>query len=353
MFLYYFTFIHLMKVRGCSLSEQYYRGRVNMEQHKVSTNQMRVNQVQTNEGNSFGWLQPILLSLLFSLAGCSPTPDRVPFIFDVSPKEQTWETIQNRSLKVKYKTLFTGRVKVPTSGMLDLSDSKTEHFTDDSMTVDVYAHWIRHPVKGDYLIDTGLDRRFRDTSQGSLKGLIAAWIIEDSYQEDGQDILSQLAENEIDVKGVFLTHVHGDHSSGIPVLPADTTIVLGKDESLHQYPLIMYSDHFDRVSTLQELDFSTALNIEPLGKMIDLFGDGSVWAIATPGHTSGHVSYLVHSLEGWVLLTGDASHTRWGFENGVIPGWSENDTLALKSLRKLRQFIDENPAIRVVFGHER
>tara|TARA_R110001592_G_scaffold238227_2_gene497715 strand:- start:971 stop:1531 length:561 start_codon:yes stop_codon:yes gene_type:complete len=180
-----------------------------MEQHKVSDNQKWVNQARTNERNNFGWLQRILLSLFFSLAGCSPTPDRVPFIFDASDQEQTWETIQSRSLKVQYKTLFTGRVKVPTSGMLDLSDSKTDQFTDDSMIVDVYAHWIRHPEKGDYLIDTGLDSRFRDTRQGSLKGLISSWIIEDSYQEDGQDILSQLTENGIDVKGVFLTHVHG------------------------------------------------------------------------------------------------------------------------------------------------
>jgi N-acyl homoserine lactone hydrolase len=224
-----------------------------------------------------------------------------------------------------------------------------------SVDVEVYAHWIRHPEKGDIFIDSGLDARFRDTARGSLKGLISRWIVEDSTQLANQDILSQIEENDIDVKMVFLTHVHGDHSSGLPVLPLGIPVVLGKNASLHQYPLIMYNDHFDNVAVLQTLDFDgpSVMNIEPLGNMIDLFWDGSLWAISTPGHTAGHVSYLVNTTQGWVLLTGDASHTRWGFENDVIPGWSEDEDEARKSLEALRTFSLENTDVRVVFGHER
>lgn len=293
-----------------------------------------------------------LLAIASCLAACSPSPHRETL--HLSPQEPVieWAAVKTNAAKLELKTLVTGSVTVPVSGMLNLDDPKTDHLEKESMDVQVFAHWIKHPIKGDYLIDTGLDARFKNTKRGSLKGLIAPWIVENSHQEERQDILSQLKQNQVDVKGVFLTHVHGDHSSGIPALPQGVEITLGKGESLHQYPLIMYNDHFDKVTHLTELDFSLGSMMEPLGKVLDIFGDGSLWAISTPGHTSGHVSYLVNTDGGWVLLTGDASHTRWGFENNVAPGWSENDEEAEQSLEKLRLFSQENRDIRVVFGHQ-
>jgi glyoxylase-like metal-dependent hydrolase (beta-lactamase superfamily II) len=51
-----------------------------------------------------------------------------------------------------------------------------------------------------------------------------------------------------------------------------------------------------------------------------VFGDGSFFAILTPGHTTGHVSYLARTAEGAVLMTGDVSHTRWGWDRNVQAG---------------------------------
>ena len=306
-----------------------------------------------------------VLGLVITLLGCVLAPKRLAYVVPETSAVADWEQIRHGANQVSFKTLMTGVVTVPISGMLNLDNPKTTSYFQEkhesgidrpeSVDVEVYAHWIRHPEKGDVFIDTGLDVRFRDTARGSLKGLISRWIVEDSVQLAGQDILSQIKVNDIDVKMVFLTHVHGDHSSGLPALPLGIPVVLGKNESLHQYPLIMYNDHFDDVAVLQTLDFDEpgVLNVTPLGKMIDLFGDGSLWAISTPGHTTGHVSYLVNTTDGWVLLTGDASHTRWGFENNVIPGWSEDEVLARKSLGRLRKFSRENRGVRVVFGHER
>ncbi|PCI43822.1 MAG: hypothetical protein COB51_11045 [Moraxellaceae bacterium] len=56
---------------------------------------------------------------------------------------------------------------------------------------------------------------------------------------------------------------------------------------------------------------------------------------------------------GRALLTGDASHTRWGFENQVIPGWSEDNKQAKETLHKLTSFSQQNPDIRVLLGHQR
>ena len=54
----------------------------------------------------------------------------------------------------------------------------------------------------------------------------------------------------------------------------------------------------------------------PLGPSVDLFGDGSLWAISVPGHTDDDVAYLINGPEP-VLLTGDASHFAWAFNTGV------------------------------------
>jgi hypothetical protein len=45
-------------------------------------------------------------------------------------------------------------------------------------------------------------------------------------------------------------------------------------------------------------------------------------------------------------------HTRWGFDNNVIPGWSESATQARVSLEALRKFSELSPDVRVIYGHE-
>lgn len=294
-----------------------------------------------------------VIVVLASISGCSPAPTRQPYVLPLQPKDVSWSTIRQHSAAVTMSTLLTGYVTVPTSGMLDLQDGEQGPSSKDSMEVPVFAHWLHHPERGDFLIDTGLDERFRNGGQGSYEGLFAGWIVEDSRQEAEQDIGSQLSKNRIDVQGVFLTHIHGDHTAGIPALPRNAPIIVGAGESLHHYPVMMYNDHFNETEVLHELDFDKGFTMPPFDKVLDVFGDQSLLAIATPGHTSGHVSFLVHAADGWVLLTGDASHTRWGFEHDVIPGWAEDADAAKKSLSALRQFSQANSDVKVVYGHER
>jgi N-acyl homoserine lactone hydrolase len=96
---------------------------------------------------------------------------------------------------------------------------------------------------------------------------------------------------------------------------------------------------------------------DPAGRfdgVVDVFSDGSVWAIGVPGHTPGSTAYLVRTGQGPVLLTGDASHTRWGWENDVEPGtYSDDPARSAASLRKLRAFAADHPDVEVRFGHQR
>jgi len=76
------------------------------------------------------------------------------------------------------------------------------------------------------------------------------------------------------------------------------------------------------------------------------------WAKA-PGHTAGSTAYLIRSTGGPVLLTGDVSHTRWGWQHGVEPGdFTCDHTGNLESLQQLKALVERHPQIAVRLGHQ-
>jgi glyoxylase-like metal-dependent hydrolase (beta-lactamase superfamily II) len=88
--------------------------------------------------------------------------------------------------------------------------------------------------------------------------------------------------------------------------------------------------------------------------VIDVFGDGSLWALLAPGHTPGSTAYLARTVNGPVLLTGDVCHTAWGWQHDVPPGSFTSDRAAnVESLARLKKLVAEHPKIEVRLGHQR
>ncbi len=81
----------------------------------------------------------------------------------------------------------------------------------------------------------------------------------------------------------------------------------------------MEGDYLGGLDELYEIDFLQAPEIPPIGPSADLLGDGSLWAILTPGHTPGHMSFLVNRIDGPVLLSMDAIFINENLELGVAP----------------------------------
>ena len=68
----------------------------------------------------------------------------------------------------------------------------------------------------------------------------------------------------------------------------------------------------------------------------DVFGDGSVKILSTPGHTPGHQSLLVRLPKtGAVVLSGDAAHFRENFMLRRVPGFNYNVEQSRQSMDKL------------------
>jgi N-acyl homoserine lactone hydrolase len=88
--------------------------------------------------------------------------------------------------------------------------------------------------------------------------------------------------------------------------------------------------------------------------VLDIFGDGSLFAILVPSHTAGSVAYLARTPRGPVLLTGDTCHTSWGWDHGVEPGsFSGNRPQNAVSLANLKALVARHPGIEVRLGYQR
>ena len=264
-----------------------------------------------------------------------------------------WREIFANPSDIKIDTFETGKLTFSNKFMINLFHQNAQNIKEEELTVPVYCHLIQHKVYGDYLVDTGLDRSFQSDIYGNIQGKRREilWPLK-SYQNEGQDIATQLSLRKITLKGVFLSHLHIDHVAGIQNLSKDLPIIIGKDEPYHNSGKRFFQDHFKGINTIYEINFTSIKEKKPLGPSVDIFGDGSFWAISTPGHTKGHISYLINSKKQITLLTGDACDLELGFKKCIGPGLgSFNIDLAQKSLEQLISFINLYPQIKVVFGH--
>lgn len=241
--------------------------------------------------------------------------------------------------------------EVPRSGLLNLDhpEAKKAGLKDGPEPIVVPLHAIRHPQRGLFLVDTGVERALRDDPKHAALSGVAARFLGVDKMKVRTDTASYLAGQK--VSGVFLTHLHLDHVSGLRDVPNDTPVFVGPgeatDKSLMHFVVRGYTD--------AALAGKGALNEWQFGSdgVLDVFGDGSVWAIHVPGHTAGSTAYLARTTTGPVLMVGDACHTTWGWEHGVEPGtYSEDQPRSASSLARLRALVAKHPRITVRVGHQ-
>ena len=92
--------------------------------------------------------------------------------------------------------------------------------------------------------------------------------------------------------------------------------------------------------------------VEPIAADKDVFGDGSVIMLATPGHTPGHHSLLVKLPQtGNVVITGDAAHFRENLDSDGVPAFNFNRAQTVASLERIKK-IASNLKATVIIQHD-
>jgi glyoxylase-like metal-dependent hydrolase (beta-lactamase superfamily II) len=101
-------------------------------------------------------------------------------------------------------------------------------------------------------------------------------------------------------------------------------------------------------------DFDTAgtESFATFGRSFDLFGDGSVRAVFTPGHTHGHTSYVLRLRDREVLIAADAIYTQRTLEESVLPYRMADEHHFRRSLKEIQRYRERTPGALIIPGHD-
>jgi N-acyl homoserine lactone hydrolase len=260
---------------------------------------------------------------------------------------------------ITLETVNSADWAVDRSGLIDLKDPRAKQagLKDGLEPIQVFFHVVRHPVYGTFIVDTGIERALRDDpAHAAIRGMVARFMHAD-LMKIHMPLGDWLAREQEPIKGVLLTHLHLDHVSGLPDVPHGTPIYAGPHEAgdKNLFNLVV-RPNIDRAFAGQAPVSEWPFTPDPDGRfaaVVDVFGDGSLWALSMPGHTPGSTAYLVRTPKGSVLLTGDTCHTAWGWKTGVAPGTFTSDhTANATSLARLRQLSADHPALQIRLGHQ-
>ncbi|TWA97353.1 N-acyl homoserine lactonase family protein [Bradyrhizobium stylosanthis] len=193
-----------------------------------------------------------------------------------------------------------------------LNEGKTMDFVDS-------CYLIKH-AKGWFLWDTGI----ADAVAAMPNGLVPAdpkavtWKRPKTLAAQ----LEQLGLKPDDVKAMAVSHTHPDHTGNVELFP--------------QAMLYVQKAEYDWPGANNEPRFKPSHPVELLTGDKDVFGDGSVTILSTPGHTPGHQSLLVKLPKtGAVVLSGDAVHFKDNWDNRRVPGMNVNKDQTAASMQKI------------------
>ena len=202
-----------------------------------------------------------------------------------------------------------------------LNEGKTMDFVDT-------CYLIKHS-KGWFLWDTGI----ADAVAAMPNGLAPAdpkavtWRRPKTLQAQ----LEQLGVKPDDVKTMAVSHTHPDHTGNVELFPQAT--------------LYVQKAEYDWPGANNEPRFKPSHPVELLTGDKDVFGDGSVTILSTPGHTPGHQSLLVKLPKtGAVVLSGDAVHFKDNWDNRRVPSMNANKEQSAASMQKIADTLDKEKA---------
>src|SRR3989475_1923453 len=144
--------------------------------------------------------------------------------------------------------------------------------------------------------------------------------------------LTEIGVEPTDITYVGVSHTHGDHVGNVALFPSSTILIQGAE-----YELAM--------SQPTNPTFAATQKFEKLAGDRDVFGDGSVVVLSTPGHTPGHQSLLVVLPKtGALVLSGDAVHFRDNWEHRRVPSMNTSPDQTLTSLQRIADVLEPRKA---------
>lgn len=234
---------------------------------------------------------------------------------------------------VKFYVMNCGNMITPEGNVLAALNT-----TMLKLVIPVPAYLLVYPEQGIVLIDTGFNY---DHIPDEMKADIA-WSPLMKISEQ----IRKLGYGPEDVKHVILSHLHFDHAGQMEDFP-NALFHMRKSEWEDALPPSR-SDYFkEDYRKAQFFQFEYI----PEGMEYDVFGDGTVISIPTPGHSKGHSSFIISLRNsGRFLLTMDAAHIHQYMEDTRFFADSKDVEGCVKSIEKLKELKKE--CDHIIYGHD-
>jgi glyoxylase-like metal-dependent hydrolase (beta-lactamase superfamily II) len=196
----------------------------------------------------------------------------------------------------------------------------------------IWSFAIEHP-EGTVVVDAGQDPDFV-TPAWDLYGRTAVQF-EVSEADRLKARLREVGIDPTSVRHHIFTHLHVDHV-GAGTLPGATAVLQEKEWRVGTRPGARLRGYIHA-----GIEDPTTVSGDH-----DLYGDGAIRLLHTPGHTPGHQSVLVTPTQGPpVLIAGDAAYTEANFVNGRNDGVVVNAKQARASIARLQDLCRETPTV--------
>ncbi len=189
---------------------------------------------------------------------------------------------------------------------------------------------VEHP-DGRLLFDTGCNPLIaRDPANYPATAAGAPYRV--SEEDLVENRLAEIGLTPADIHLVANSHLHDDHAGGNVCFPHATFLV-----QFDELRSAWWGGSHERGNYIRAA-YDLPTSYEELDGDHDVFADGSVVLIKTPGHTAGHQSLVVRLEEsGTIVLAADAAYFAESHEEGLVPRWVWSPRELIRSYKRLHE----------------
>jgi N-acyl homoserine lactone hydrolase len=188
--------------------------------------------------------------------------------------------------------------------------------------------YLIHHIQGWFLWDTGLADAVAANPDG-VKDATTGLAL-----KRAKTLVAELDELHLkpsDIKAMAVSHTHPDHIGNVELFP---TVMLYVQKAEYDWPGANNAPRFKPEHPVTKIEGD-----------YDVFGDGSIVLLSTPGHTPGHQSLLVRLPKtGVVVLSGDVVHFKSNWDNRGVPGFNFSKEQTLASMQRIADILAKEHA---------